>query len=150
MHRAKPYPKGSVTTLAWRASLSAFHLERRWIAGGELAAQHLIEQRHRHPAFVRDEAVAKPVHARLLWDSQGRDLSLVGYDDIPMVARCRLRSPRSAVQTSQMGKSRPSRCWRQRSRRQPQRLRHVVFAQELLVRTSTKPRPPPTDKEESR
>jgi LacI family transcriptional regulator len=35
------------------------------VAGGELAARHLIGLGHRHIAFVGDEAAAAPVHARL-------------------------------------------------------------------------------------
>jgi LacI family transcriptional regulator len=35
------------------------------VAGGELAAWHLIELGHRHLAFVGDEALAIPVHDRL-------------------------------------------------------------------------------------
>lgn len=35
------------------------------VAGGELAARHLIELGHRHLSFVGDEDAAAPVHARL-------------------------------------------------------------------------------------
>lgn len=35
------------------------------VAGGALAARHLIELGHRHIAFIGDEAAAHPVHARL-------------------------------------------------------------------------------------
>lgn len=35
------------------------------VVGGELAARHLIEQGHRHLAFIGDEALAMPVHDRL-------------------------------------------------------------------------------------
>ncbi|MQA63502.1 MAG: substrate-binding domain-containing protein [Actinophytocola sp.] len=36
------------------------------VAGGELAARHLISLGHRHVAFIGDEAAAAPVHARLI------------------------------------------------------------------------------------
>lgn len=36
------------------------------VAGGELAARHLLELGHRHLAFVGDEGAAAPVHDRLM------------------------------------------------------------------------------------
>lgn len=183
------------------------------VAGGQLAARHLIEQGHRHLAFVGDESLAIPVHDRLtgvraavaemgpdvrldilpadLTAEAGRDvaatlagmsdaerptgvttaidllavgvlrgllqdgvrvpddLSLVGYDDIPVAAQ--LSVPLTTVRRPhyKMGIAAAEMLAAAISGAMP-RPRHVVFSPELVVRESTGPLNPRPAKRNTR
>lgn len=183
------------------------------VAGGELAARHLIEHGHRHLAFVGDEALAMPVHDRLagvrravadagrgvrldvlpadLTSEAGRDVgdslatmpvserptgvttaidllaigvlqgllqhgvrvpddvSLVGYDDIPVASQLSVSLTTVRRPHYEMGLAAVEMLTTAISGTTPDP-RHLDFAPELVVRASTGPLDPRPSKRRTR